>query len=46
MKYNTVVIGGGLPGLTAGATLTKFGKKVLLIDQHHKPLNRGAVEKE
>jgi len=37
MKYNTVVIGGGLAGLTAGAILSKFGKKVLLIEQHHKP---------
>jgi phytoene dehydrogenase-like protein len=37
MKYHTVVIGGGLAGLTAGATLSKFGKKVLLLEQHHKP---------
>lgn len=37
MKYNTTVIGGGLAGLTAGAMLSKFGKKVLLLEQHHKP---------
>ena len=37
MKYHTIIIGGGLAGLTAGATLAKFGKKVLLLEQHHKP---------
>lgn len=37
MKYNTIILGGGLAGLTAGATLSKFGKKVLLLEQHHKP---------
>ena len=37
MKYNTIIIGGGLAGLTAGAILSKFSKKVLLLEQHHKP---------
>ncbi len=37
MRYNTIIIGGGLAGLTAGATLAKFGKKVLLLEQHYKP---------
>ena len=34
MKYDVIIIGGGLGGLTAGAVLSKKGKKVLLIEQH------------
>ena len=37
MRFNTVIIGGGLGGLVAGATLSKFGKKVLLLEQHYIP---------
>ncbi|HRZ41899.1 MAG TPA: NAD(P)/FAD-dependent oxidoreductase [Bacteroidales bacterium] len=37
MKYDVIVIGGGLGGLTAGAKLAKEGKKVLLIEQHDRP---------
>ena len=36
-KFDTIVIGGGLGGLTAGATLAKLGKKVLLLEQHYIP---------
>jgi len=34
MKYDTVIIGAGLGGLTAGAKLAKEGRTVLLIEQH------------
>lgn len=37
MKYDIIVIGGGLGGLTAGAKLAKEGRKVLLIEQHDRP---------
>jgi len=37
MNYDTIIIGGGLGGLTAGAKLSKEGKKVLLIEQHDRP---------
>ncbi len=37
MKYDIIIIGGGLGGLTAGAKLSKEGKKVLLIEQHDRP---------
>ena len=37
MKYDVIVIGAGLGGLTSGAKLAKEGKKVLLIEQHTIP---------
>jgi all-trans-retinol 13,14-reductase len=37
MKYDIIIIGGGLGGLTAGAKLAKEGKKILLIEQHNQP---------
>jgi all-trans-retinol 13,14-reductase len=36
-NYDVIVIGGGLGGLTAGAKLSREGKKVLLIEQHTVP---------
>ncbi|RAX58369.1 hypothetical protein CCZ01_02835 [Helicobacter monodelphidis] len=35
MKYDTIIIGSGLGGLTCGATLAKNGKKVLVLEQHN-----------
>lgn len=35
--YNTIIIGSGLGGLTAGATLARLGKKVLVLEQHYIP---------
>jgi phytoene dehydrogenase-like protein len=37
MKYDIIIIGAGLGGLTAGAKLAREGKKVLIIEQHNKP---------
>jgi all-trans-retinol 13,14-reductase len=37
MKYDVIIIGAGLGGLTAGAKLAKEGKLVLLIEQHSVP---------
>lgn len=34
-QFDAIIIGGGLGGLTAGATLSKHGKKVLLLEQHY-----------
>ncbi|MBT4969453.1 MAG: NAD(P)/FAD-dependent oxidoreductase [Bacteroidetes bacterium] len=37
MTYDVIIIGAGLGGLTAGAKLSKEGKKVLLVEQHTLP---------
>ena len=36
-RFNAIIIGSGLGGLTAGATLARFGKKVLVLEQHYIP---------
>ncbi len=35
MKYDCVIVGGGLGGLTSGALLSQQGLKVLLLEQHY-----------
>jgi all-trans-retinol 13,14-reductase len=37
VDYDVIVIGAGLGGLTAGAKLSKEGKKVLVIERHDRP---------
>jgi len=37
MKYDVVIIGAGLGGLTAGLKLTREGKKVAIVEQHFIP---------
>jgi all-trans-retinol 13,14-reductase len=37
MKYDIIIIGAGLGGLTAGAKLAREGRKVLIIEQHSQP---------
>lgn len=37
MKYDTIVIGAGLGGLTTAAVLAKKGKRVLVLEQHSIP---------
>lgn len=35
--YNSIIIGSGLGGLTAGTLLALWGKKVLILEQHYIP---------
>ncbi|OHD07066.1 MAG: hypothetical protein A2086_05150 [Spirochaetes bacterium GWD1_27_9] len=37
MKYDYIIIGGGLGGLCSGIILAKENKKVLILEQHTKP---------
>ncbi len=37
MDYDSIIIGAGLGGLTAGAKLAKAGQKVLVLEQHDVP---------
>ncbi len=37
MEFDAIIIGGGLGGLSAGAILSRRGKKVLLLEQHYVP---------
>ncbi|MBB6459336.1 FAD-dependent oxidoreductase [Flammeovirga kamogawensis] len=36
-NFDTIIIGGGLGGLVAGATLAKKGNKVVLLEKHYIP---------
>ncbi len=36
-RYDVVVIGAGIGGLTCGTYLAKFGAKVLIVDRHYLP---------
>lgn len=37
VRYDTIVIGSGMGGMTAAAMLAKQGKKVLVLEQHYEP---------
>ncbi|MCX6307416.1 MAG: FAD-dependent oxidoreductase, partial [Bacteroidia bacterium] len=36
MKYDAVVVGGGIAGLTSAAFLAKAGRSVILFERQHK----------
>ena len=35
MKYDAIIVGGGIAGLTAAAFLSKSGHRVLLCEKEH-----------
>jgi len=37
MDFDAIIIGGGLGGLSAGALLSRHGKRVVLLEQHYIP---------
>jgi len=36
-KWDVIIIGSGMAGMSAASALSKFGKKVLLLEQHYIP---------
>jgi len=36
-KYDAIIIGSGIGGLTTASILAKFGKKVLVLERHYVP---------
>ncbi len=40
MKYDAIIIGAGLGGLSAGAFLSRSGKKVLVLEKMPEPGGR------
>ncbi len=36
-SYDVIIIGSGISGLTAGAILSRLGRKVLILEQHYIP---------
>ena len=37
MKYDVIIVGTGIAGLTAGLNLAKSGKKIALLEKHYIP---------